>query len=185
MRHDALAGAAAFVLAVERQARATPDLVATVGQLTVRPGASNVIPGEVILSLDVRHPEDVARKTACRALRAAAQAAADERGLTLAWEPLGSSRGVECAPRLAGLLERAITRRGLAPFRLASGAGHDGVMLSRLTGIAMLFVRCAGGISHNPAESVTPADVAVAIAVLEDALALLAAEVKTNGEDGA
>jgi allantoate deiminase len=185
MRHDALAGAAAFVLAVERQARATPNLVATVGQLTVQPGASNVIPGAAALSLDVRHPQDSARQAACRALQAAAASIASERGLELEWEPLGSSRSVECAPRLAGLLERAIAARGLAPLRLASGAGHDGVMLSRLTRIAMLFVRCAGGVSHHPAESVTQADVAVAIAVLEDALALLAAEIEANAEGGA
>jgi allantoate deiminase len=188
MRRDALVGAAAFVLAVERLARATPDLVATVGQLSVQPGASNVIPGVVTLSLDVRHPQDDARKDACRELRSAAERIADARGLALEWEPLGSSRSVECSPRLAGLLERAALRRGLEPFRLASGAGHDGVMLSRLTGIAMLFVRCAGGISHNPAESVAQADVAVAIAVLEDALALLAEEVaagEASQESGA
>ncbi|HEV2237925.1 MAG TPA: M20/M25/M40 family metallo-hydrolase, partial [Ktedonobacterales bacterium] len=162
-----------------------PDLVATVGQLSVQPGASNVIPGAVALSLDVRHPQDNARKAACRALRAAAGVAADERGLALEWEPLGTSRSVECAPRLAGLLERAVARRGLAPFRLASGAGHDGVMLAKLTGIAMLFVRCAGGVSHNPAESVTAADVAVAIAVLEDAMALLAEEITADKAGGA
>jgi allantoate deiminase len=182
MRRDALVGAAEFVLTVDALASATPDLVATVGQLTVQPGASNVIPGEVTLSLDVRHPQDDARTAACQELRTAAEGIADARGLEMEWEPLGTSRSVECSPRLAGLLERAVARRGLAPFRLASGAGHDGVMLSRLTGIAMLFVRCAGGISHNPAESVTQADVTVAIAVLEDALALLAEEVTAGGD---
>jgi allantoate deiminase len=185
LRRDALVGAALFVLAVESLARATPDLVATVGRLSVQPGASNVIPGAVTLSLDVRHPQDSARKTACHELKTAAEAFASTRGLILEWQPLGSSRSVACSPRLAGLLERAIARRGLAPFRLASGAGHDGVMISKLTEIAMLFVRCAGGVSHNPAESVTPTDVAVAIAVLEDALALLAADVEASGEGGA
>jgi allantoate deiminase len=185
MRHDALAGAALFVTGVQTFLRnAKDDIVATVGQLTVQPGASNVIPGEVTLSLDVRHPRDSARELACTAFQKIAESSARyNNGLELEWQPLGSSRSVECSPRLAGLLERAITQRGLAPFRLASGAGHDGVMLSRLTGIAMLFVRCAGGISHNPAESVTQADVAVAIAVLEDAMALLADEVAARAAE--
>jgi allantoate deiminase len=183
MRHDALVGAASFVLIVWTMAHNAPDLMATVGQLTVEPGASNVIPGEVTLSLDVRHPRDDLRERICQGMRGSAESTAAKYGLELEWQPLGSSRSVACSPHMAGLLERAIERRGLAPFRLASGAGHDGVMLARLTEIAMLFVRCAGGISHNPAESVTQADVAVAIAVLEDAMALLAEEVAA-GRDG-
>lgn len=174
LRHDALTAAAGFMLAVERVARDTPGLVATVGQLTVEPGASNVIPGRVVLSLDVRHPNADALREAVRALEARSEEIAAERGVRVEWNESGIGAAVECSPRLRALLARAVAEAGVEPFELPSGAGHDGVMLSRLTEIAMLFVRCAGGISHNPAESVTAADVAVALDVLERFLALLA-----------
>lgn len=176
LRRDALVAASAFVLAVERLARQREDLVATIGQLTVEPGASNVIPGAVTLSLDLRHPDDAAREDACRALAARARAIARARRVTLDWHPLQSHASVRCAPRLADLFARAVAAEGLAVFRLASGAGHDAVPMSSLTDVAMLFVRCAGGISHNPAEAVTAPDVAVAVAVLERFVALLAEE---------
>ena len=78
-----------------------------------------------------------------------------------------------CTPKLAELLAQAIEALGYPPRRLPSGAGHDGVMLSALAPIAMLFVRCKGGVSHNPAESVDVADVAVAIETLGKFLELL------------
>lgn len=174
LRHDALTAAAEFVLAVERQARETPGLVATVGQLAVEPGASNVIPGRVTLSLDVRHPDEETLREASRALEERSATIAAQRGVRAEWNEAGIGAAVECSPRLRALLARAVTDAGIAPFELPSGAGHDGVMLSRLTAIAMLFVRCKGGVSHNPAESVTAADVAVALDVLERFLALLA-----------
>jgi allantoate deiminase len=175
MRRDALAAASEFVLAVEAEARGTDGLVATVGQLAVEPGASNVIPGRAILSLDVRHPDDAAREAACARLRERAERIGQARQVTLDWQALGRSRSVTCDARLSELLVRAVTEAGHAALSLPSGAGHDGVMLSRLTGIAMLFVRCKGGVSHNPAESVRQEDVAVAVAVLERFLSLVAA----------
>lgn len=176
LRRDALVAASAFVLAVEGLAREREGLVATVGQLTVAPGASNVIPGVVTLSLDVRHPDDATREEACRALEARARGIAQARRVALDWRPLQSHPSVRCAPRLADLFARAVASEGFPEFRLASGAGHDAVPMSGLTDVAMLFVRCAGGISHHPAEAVAQTDVAVAIAVLERFLALLAEE---------
>lgn len=176
LRRDALAAAAEFVLAVEREGQATSELVATVGQLNVEPGASNVIPGRVTLSLDLRHPDDATRKQALDRLQAEAQAIAQRRNVTADWKHLGTSRSVTCAPRLRERLARAVAAAGAEPFELPSGAGHDGVMMSRLTEIAMLFVRCERGISHNPAEAVTDSDVAVALDVIERFLALTAAE---------
>ncbi len=176
LRHDALCAAAEFVLAVEALAVGQPGLVATVGQLTLHPGASNVIPGLVSLSLDVRHSDDGQREEACQRLEEQASAIGMRRGVAATWQLLQASPAVPCAPRLTMLLEQAIDASGWDVCRLASGAGHDAVAIAGLTPVAMLFVRCRSGISHNPAEAVEPDDVAAAIAVLDRFLRLLAAE---------
>jgi allantoate deiminase len=166
LRHDALCAAAEFVLAVEATARATPGVVATVGQIAVQPGASNVIPGVVALSLDVRHPNDATCAEAERAIHARAEQIAAARQVALEWRVSQATGATACAPELAARLGQAIQSFGYPVRELPSGAGHDGAALSALTPFAMLFVRCKGGVSHNPAESVAPADVAVAIDVL-------------------
>lgn len=166
LRRDALAAAAELVLAAEALARETPGLVATVGQLAAHPGASNVIPGLATLSLDVRHADDEVREGACGALAARAAAIAGQRGVELAWREVHAEASVSCDPWLSAVLGRAVERAGHPVVQLPSGAGHDGVMMSRLAPIAMLFVRCAGGVSHNPAESVAVEDVAAAITVM-------------------
>ena len=163
LRRDALCGAAEFVSAVEAAARDQDGVVATVGALEVQGGASNVIPARVTLSLDVRHAADPVRETVGRRLRERAGAIADARGLTLEWEVMQETRAVVCSTELTDLVAEAVVASGHPVVRLTSGAGHDAVMLSTITPIAMLFVRCAGGVSHNPAESVTVEDVAAAI----------------------
>ncbi|HEU5430236.1 MAG TPA: hydantoinase/carbamoylase family amidase, partial [Thermomicrobiales bacterium] len=167
LRRDALPAAAEFVLAVEALARATDGLVATVGQIAVEPGASNVIPGRVSLSLDVRHPDDAIREDARERLRVEAATIAARRGLALAWDVLQENPAVACDPALSARLAEAVAAGGWPAQRLASGAGHDAVIVSRRAPVAMLFVRCAGGVSHNPAEAVTVEDVAVAVAVFD------------------
>lgn len=181
LRHDALAGAAEFFRLVENLTRGRTEMVATIGQLQVEPGASNVIPGRVTLTLDVRHPDDAAREDACRALEAHAREIAARRGLALEWQTHGATASVRCDPHLSHLLETALEGSGQPALRLPSGAGHDAVPMSTLAPIAMLFVRCAGGISHNPAESVTVEDVAAAIAATERFLALLADAERSRG----
>ena len=176
LRHDALCAAAAFVLAVESAAASTPGAVATVGQLTVSPGASNVIPGATTLSLDVRHRDDAQRAAVARTLRGAADRIAADRKVRMDWQPVQQTPATPCAPALVALLTEAIESLGVSAHRLPSGAGHDGVPLSQLTQVAMLFVRCAGGISHNPAESVAVEDVAVALRVLWRSLDSLATD---------
>jgi allantoate deiminase len=166
-RQDALAAAAEFVLAVEAEAQATDALVATVGQLAVSPGAMNVVPGEVVLSLDVRHAVDSVRVEHLRRLLRGAEDTAKRRGLSVESKLIDEEDSVACSPRLGHLA-----------IQLPSGAGHDAVVMSRITDVAMLFVRCKGGVSHNPAESVTEDDVAVSIDVLGKFLELLA----TDGE---
>jgi len=172
-RRDALVAAATFVQAVDDYARSQRGLVATVGQLTVRPGAANVVPGEVTLSLDVRHVEDAERLAASRHLLDFAVAIARRRNIALTTTGISENPSVPCSPRLVASLARAVRDLGTPVVELASGAGHDAVAMSALTEVAMLFVRCKGGISHNPAESVTTDDVAVAIDVLSRFLELL------------
>jgi allantoate deiminase len=165
-RRDAACAAAEWVLAVEAAGRREPGLVATVGCLQARPGAPNVVPGAAVASLDVRHADDAARGAAVAALRAEAQRIGAARGVEVAWRELMSAPAVAMDARLGGLLAEAVADRGLPVVRLASGAGHDAVALSALTAVAMLFVRCAGGVSHHPEESVDESDVAVALDVL-------------------
>ncbi len=166
-RRDAACGLAELVLAAEAAARGTPGLVATAGQLSVRPGAPNVIPGAATASLDVRHADDAVRGTAVAGLRARAEAIAAARGLGVAWEERHATPAVAMDAALSGRLAAAVEAVGLPLVRLPSGAGHDAVALAPLTGTAMLFVRCAGGISHHPDESVAVADVAAALGVLD------------------
>jgi allantoate deiminase len=174
LRRDALSAAAEFALAVERYARETSNLVATIGQLAVEPGASNVIPGRVTLSLDLRHPDDTTRERALTDLRARATTITQARGLAVTHHIAQENGAVPCSPHLRALLAEAIAAAGYPVRELASGAGHDAVMMAYLTEIAMLFVPCAGGISHAPAEAVTTEDVAAAIAVLYRFIASLA-----------
>jgi allantoate deiminase len=173
-RRDALAAAAEFVVAVEREAVSHDGLVATVGQLSVYPGASNVIPGEVALSLDLRHPDEGVRVESTRQILERAREIAARRGVATRAEQMSENSSVPCSPRLLALLAKAVEAEGITPAHLASGAGHDGVPMSALTDVAMLFVRCKGGISHNPAELVTTEDVSLSIAVLSRFLELLA-----------
>jgi allantoate deiminase len=173
-RRDALAAAAEFVLAVEADAGAHEGVVATVGQVAVHPGASNVIPGAVELSLDVRHADESVRAGHTRRILDRADEIAARRGVNSSTHLQGDNPSVPCAPRLVSLMAKAIEAEDLEVVQLASGAGHDAVAMSALTDVAMLFVRCKGGISHNPAESVTEQDLSVSIDVLSRFLELLA-----------
>jgi allantoate deiminase len=173
-RLDALAAASEFVLAVEAEGRATGGLVATVGQLAVSPGAVNVVPGEVTVSLDIRHPDDVVREEHLRRLLQSASDIAKRRGLSVQSLLTDEEDSIVCSPQLTSVLARAVQELGHPAMQLASGAGHDAVLMARLTEVAMLFVRCKGGVSHSPAESVTEDDVAVAVDVLSKFLGLQA-----------
>ena len=173
-RRDALAGAAEFILAVESTASARAETVATVGKLTVAHGASNVIPGHVMLTLDVRDQIDSRRRAAVNSLRTKAKAIAKRRGLKLTWTSVQQAAAVPCDETLTQIFSKCVAQRGLKVLKLPSGAGHDAAALSAICPVAMLFVRCQGGISHNPAESVKTADVASAIGVLADFIQTLA-----------
>jgi allantoate deiminase len=165
-RHDALAAAAEWTVAVERAGRETDGLFATVGQLEVPAGAANVVPGSAVASLDVRHRDDRTRTAVVEELRARAVAAGATRGVGVEWVQAHQTATVACDSRLtAQLAGVAADLTGAEVPHLCSGAGHDAVMLSAVAPIAMLFVRCAGGVSHHPDESVSAEDVAVALEV--------------------
>jgi allantoate deiminase len=163
LRRDALAAAAEFVTALETLARDQDGVVATVGHVEVEPGARNVIPGRVVLSLDVRHASDSVRESVLTRLRERAGAIADARGVGLEWQIGNGTGAVETSAALTELVAEAVAASGHPVVRLPSGAGHDAAMISRIAPVAMLFVRCAGGVSHHPAESVSVEDVAAAI----------------------
>lgn len=169
-RRDALVAASEFVIAAEREARAHEGLVATVGRLEVRPGAPNVIPGEVELTLDVRHAEDARRAGAAERILEHANQVANQRGVAVAIELVSENRAIHCSPRIVSALAKSA---GEPATMLTSGAGHDAVTMSTITDVGMLFVRCKGGISHSPLESVEEADVEVAIDVLSHFLELM------------
>ena len=159
MRRDALAGAAECIVAVEQICKAdSAGLVGTVGAITALPGATNVIPGKVSFSLDIRAPTDAHRKLAVADLVRRVETIAKRRELSLQIDVTHENRTVPCAPWLKAQVAEAVAAENYPVFELASGAGHDGMAMIDVTDVAMLFVRCRGGISHNPAEHVEPAD---------------------------
>jgi allantoate deiminase len=175
-RRDALCAAAEFVLAVEREAKATPGLVATVGEIEVLAGASNVIPGEVSLTLDIRHADNSVRGAAGARLRDTAKDLGEARFVDAKWIGVSETRAVACDKQLISLLTEVVKTHQIEAPLICSGAGHDAAAISALCPVAMLFVRCKEGISHNPAESVETSDVQIAIEVLADFILKLAAQ---------
>lgn len=172
LRSDALCAGAEFILSVEQHAQQCPGLVATVGKVAALPGATNVIPGEVVMSLDLRHALDETRVRAVGELsESAKQVAARRHGISSDFKIIHQASSTACDADLSRMLADSISKhqRGDVP-RLPSGAGHDAAAISILTPVAMLFIRCKGGISHHPDESVKVEDVAVAHTVMMEFL---------------
>jgi allantoate deiminase len=163
LRHDAVAAAAEWIVAVERAAKNHPGLVATVGQIEANPGATNVIAGKVRATLDLRHHSDDVRSRMADVLVGLAEEIVERRGLSLRPRVLLSHRAVAMDPFLADQIEEAIRKAGCQPHRMVSGAGHDAMILAEKVPAAMIFLRTPGGISHDPAESVEIEDVAKAL----------------------
>jgi allantoate deiminase len=159
LRRDALAGAAECITTIEQLCR-TDDggLVGTVGYIHAMPGATNVIPGQVSFTIDLRAPTDTHRRKAVTDIVRAIEAIAKRRGLTLQVDVTHENRTVPCAPWLKAQVADAVAAEGYCVFELPSGAGHDGMAMIAIADVAMLFVRCRGGISHHPDEHVELAD---------------------------
>ncbi|BCU91767.1 Zn-dependent hydrolase [Yersinia pseudotuberculosis] len=163
-RQDALAGAAEWVCAVEALTAAQGEhLVATVGTLTCLPGAVNVIPGQVRLTLDIRGPNDRGVNDLLTRLLAEAEAIATRRGITFTAEGFYRIKATACDSALQQCISQSISQVQGRCLALPSGAGHDAIAMAECWPVGMLFVRCKGGVSHHPDESVTSSDVAVAI----------------------
>jgi allantoate deiminase len=165
-RRDALAAAAECIVAVERIARSQPELVGTVGSIQASPGAINVVPGDVQFTLDVRAPDDAVREKAVAQMLGDISAIASKRSIASSVQRLQDQRATACADWLTRQLISAVEAEGIRPRVLPSGAGHDGMAVSAVADIAMLFVRCKGGISHHPDEAITAEDAATGARVL-------------------
>jgi allantoate deiminase len=165
LRQDALAAAAECVLAIERRCRREPELVGTVGKLECLPGAVNVVPGMVRYTIDIRAPQDAMRLAAVEDVLAATQEIAARRNVRLTVTKTHEGGVAACAPWLTEQIGAAIAAERLSVRELPSGAGHDGMAMVDVADISMLFVRCEKGISHNPAEAITLADVETAARV--------------------
>ncbi len=173
MRKDAAAAAAEIVLYVEQRCAQDqpqfPDsaLVGTVGQLNVPNGSTNVIPGACTLSLDIRAADNAARDAAVADILARIEKVCEKRHIACRIEQTVAADCAPCAPRLMEQLAAAVERHGIPAFHLASGAGHDAMLMSRITDVAMLFTRCGnGGISHNPLETMTDDDADLSARIL-------------------
>ena len=176
LRRDALAGAAEAMTALERIARASPSgtTVGTVGVVRVRPGAINVVPGEVELDVDVRDADCAAREQVVEDVLAETRAIAARRGLEVEVEPIVDDAPVACDPRVVEAAAEAAQELGLPYRRMTSGAYHDAMVMGARVPIGMIFVPSAGGISHHPDEHTEPDDLDGGVRVLAGTLARLA-----------
>ena len=163
LRRDAIAGAAEWIVEVEREGKSVPGLVATVGTIQAKPGAVNGIAGEAKLTLDVRHGDDRVRSRAAENLIRLAQEIAARRGLAFRYRTSLNQSSVAMDSRLVSCIEEAMRRSGCEPFRMVSGAGHDAMVMAEKVPSAMMFLRTPGGISHHPEETIRSEDVEKAL----------------------
>src|SRR6202012_2526972 len=155
LRRDALTGAAECIVEIEEFCRTDPDgLVGTVGYINAAPGATNVIPGQVSFTIDMRAPDDTHRKLAVTGVVRRNEAITKRRRFALQIDVTHENRSAPCAPWLRGQLSRAVAAEGFRVFELPSGAGHDGMAMIDIAAVGMLFVRSRGGIRHPPDEHV-------------------------------
>lgn len=170
MRRDALPAAAALVLAVQAAARACPGAVATVGTIAVHPGSRNVIPGAVSLSVDLRHPNAGALDRTEDAIEQALAAICAEHGVTGTLTRIWDSPPVPFDPGCIACVRDAADNLGYRMRDIVSGAGHDAAYTARIAPTAMIFVPCAGGLSHNEAEDASFEDCGAGAQVLLQAV---------------
>ena len=175
LRHDALAAAAEWIIAVENLARSTTGIVATIGFVEAKPGAMNVIAEEARAAMDIRHASDDARTEALDELIREAESISARRGVKVTWRTLLAQDAVAMDPFLTEQIAQAIQKSGCQVHRMAIGAGHDAMILAEKVPAAMIFLRSPGGISHDPAESVHLDDVAKALECGHHLLTQLAA----------
>ncbi len=164
LRSDALAAAAEWIGTVETEARRNAGLVATVGKLDVQPNATNVIPSRVFASLDIRHADDMIRRSAALRILDAARELSAKRGVVATWEFHMERDAIAMDEALTSILARAVESAGFDANPMVSGAGHDAMIMAGRFPSAMLFLRSPGGVSHHPDEAVLVEDVEAALA---------------------
>jgi beta-ureidopropionase / N-carbamoyl-L-amino-acid hydrolase len=171
LRKDALLGAAHMIERIDAIAREhAPDAVGTVGLIENRPNSRNVIPGEVLFSVDFRHPDDAVLDAMEHKLRAALEAILPPLRLTFTESRIWNSPPVKFAPALIACVRRGVEQAGYSSRDMISGAGHDAAYVARVAPTTMIFVPCTGGISHNEAEWTSPVDCAAGAQVLLNAV---------------
>jgi len=168
MRSDALCCAADCVLAAEKLGLMYKDkLVATIGKLEIQNAASNVIPGSVKCTMDMRSPDfDFLTQMKDEIKRQMTQIC-ESRNIGFSWELIQENKAVECDSELRKVLADSVLETGNELMELYSGAGHDAVAISDVAPISMMFVRCFEGISHNPKEDVELKDIAAGLNVAQ------------------
>jgi len=174
LRRDALCAASEAIVAIETACSGHAGLVGTVGTINAMPGASNVIPGEVEFSVDVRAPQDSDRQQAVERIEQEIRQCAAKRNVEAAINIIHNEPSIDCDKAIVDTLSEVVKSHCGSALLLPSGAGHDAAAMAEFTRAGMLFVRCKGGISHNPAESVTTDDADAAVAALADAVKSLA-----------
>jgi N-carbamoyl-L-amino-acid hydrolase len=176
-RRDALTAAAELALYVERRAGSVPDVVGTIGILSVSAGSINVVPGTCVFSLDLRATTDTARDALVDDVRAELAAICERRGLRFGLEETLRASASPSAPAWQARWEQAVAALGLPVHRMPSGAGHDAMKLHEVMPQAMLFMRGANaGISHNPLESISNHDTELVVQAFQQLLEQLAKE---------
>ncbi|HVM80646.1 MAG TPA: Zn-dependent hydrolase [Stellaceae bacterium] len=170
-RRDALVGAARMIDAVNRIGLAHPPYAcATVGFAQVSPNSRNTIPGRVFFTVDFRHPEDAVLTAMDRELRTACAEIAEKIGLALEVKEFWYFPPTPFDRTCVATVRQATEALGYPHMDIISGAGHDAVYMARVAPTAMIFVPCAGGISHNEIEDAKPENLAMGCAVLLNAV---------------
>jgi allantoate deiminase len=174
LRRDALAAAAAVMLVIEEEATRTGTTVGTIGQLELEPGGINIIPGRVSFSLDLRDIDETVRDDVEERIQEEARRICEGRGVGLSVETLQRLAPTPCSEMVRCAAKESCKELGLEPFELSSGAGHDGMQLSELCPVGMIFVRSKDGLSHNPDEYSSKEDCGAGATVLYNTLLKMA-----------
>ncbi|WP_407048718.1 M20 family metallo-hydrolase [Methyloraptor flagellatus] len=171
LRKNALLGAARAIDAIDAIAHEhAPNAVGTVGLIENKPNSRNVIPGEVFFTVDLRHPDEDVLDVMEKKFRDALERIMTPLKLTYEEKRIWISPAVKFAPDLIDCVRVGTSKAGFANRDMVSGAGHDAAYIARVAPTTMIFVPCAGGISHNEAESTSLEECAAGAQVLLNAV---------------
>ena len=174
-RRDALVASAEIITMLHQLAHDhAPDGVATVGEMTIKPNSRNTIPGEVFFTVDMRNPDDGQLKVMADTFRQKSEACAVRHRVALDINEIWHNPPVEFDQNCIAAVSNAVTGLDYSHQQIVSGAGHDACQVCRVVPTSMIFVPCAGGLSHNEQESAEPEDLEAGCNVLLQAMIHLA-----------